>query len=62
MLLHRVELHLRQYRIAPARFGREAVGDPAFVFDLRDGRRPRGPTVARVDAYISRAEQGARPC
>ena len=62
MLLRRVELHLKQYQISPARFGREAVGDPSFVFDLRDGRRPRPPTVARVDAYLARAEQSARPC
>lgn len=67
MLLRRVEHHLKQYGIPAARFGREAVNDPAFVFDLRDGRRPRGPMVARVEAYIAlvertHGEQDARPC
>lgn len=58
MLLRRVEHHLKRYAVPAARFGREAVNDPAFVFDLRDGRRPRGPMVAKVEAYIARVEQG----
>ncbi len=62
MLLRRVEHHLRQYRISPARFGREAVGDPSFVFDLRDGRRPRAPTVAKVDCYIAQVEREQPSC
>ena len=53
MLLHRVEEHLRITRTPPTRFGREALGDPRFVFDLREGREPRSITVARVLAYIA---------
>lgn len=56
MLLRRVERHLRRYDIPPARFGIEAVRDPRFVFDLRNGREPRARTVARVDAYIASVE------
>ena len=51
-LLREVERFLRQSEIAPTRFGREAVGDPRFVFDLRNGRDPRPQTVARVRAYL----------
>jgi hypothetical protein len=40
----------------PSRFGREAVGDPCFVFELRDGRKPRSDTVAKVRAYLDRVE------
>ena len=29
----------------PTRFGREAVSDPRFVFDLRNGRELREKTV-----------------
>jgi len=29
-----VEKFLRQSDLAPTRFGRDAVGDPRFVFDL----------------------------
>jgi hypothetical protein len=47
-----VEKYLRNRRIAPTRFGRDAVGDPRFVFDLRNGREPRPQTVQRVRAYL----------
>jgi len=58
MLLRRVERHLRRFDVPPARFGNEAVHDPRFVFDLRNGREPRARTVARVEAYIRRIELG----
>lgn len=51
-LLREVEKFLRQNETAPTRFGREAVGDPRFVFDLRKGRDPRPQTVRRVLAYL----------
>ena len=51
-LLREVEKFLRQNETAPTRFGREAVGDPRFVFDLRNGRDPRPQTVRRVLAYL----------
>ena len=51
-LLREVEKFLRRSDIAPTRFGREAVGDPRFVFDLRRGRDPRPQTVARVKAFL----------
>jgi hypothetical protein len=57
MLLQRVELHLQLTRTPPARFGRDAIGDPCFVFDLRDGREPRSKTVARVLSYIEDRER-----
>lgn len=60
MLLRRIEEFMKERRVPPARFGRDAVGDPCFVFDLRDGREPRRRTIARVDAYLqaARNEQG----
>ncbi len=59
MLLQRIEKHLRAKRMPPTRFGREAVGDPKFVFELREGREPRSRTVARVLRYLDahQAEQ-----
>lgn len=51
-LLREVEKFLRRSEIAPTRFGRNVVGDPRFVFDLRKGRDPRPGTVARVLAYL----------
>jgi hypothetical protein len=55
-LLREVEKFLRRSDVAPTRFGREAVGDPRFVFDLRNGRSPRETTVARVLAYLEAAQ------
>lgn len=57
MLLHKVEQHIKATRMPPTRFGRESVGDPRFVFDLRAGREPRSATIARVLRYLERAER-----
>ena len=51
-LLREVEKHLRQSDMAATRFGRDALGDPRFVFDLRRGREPRPRTVARIRAFL----------
>jgi len=51
-LLREVEKFLNRSKIAPTRFGRDAVGDPRFVFDLRRGREPRPGTEKRVRAFL----------
>ena len=51
-LLRDVEKFLRASQISAARFGRDAMRDPRFVFDLRKGREPRLETVSRVRAYL----------
>jgi 2,4-dienoyl-CoA reductase-like NADH-dependent reductase (Old Yellow Enzyme family) len=56
MLIDDIEHFLRRTRMATTRFGREAVGDPNFVSNLRDGREPRRATVRRVRAYLAKAE------
>jgi hypothetical protein len=58
-LLRIIEQHLRRTGTPPTRFGRNAVGDPRFVRDLRNGREPRTETDRRVRAYIQSIEQGA---
>lgn len=60
MLLDRVEEHMKATRTPPSRFGREAMGDPKFVFNLRDGRQPRRRTAAKVLDYIARTSGGSR--
>jgi hypothetical protein len=54
-LLKEVERFLRQNGTPATRFGREVMGDPRFVFDLRRGRDPRPETIARVRAYLKDA-------
>lgn len=56
-LLRRIERHLRHSGTPPTRFGRDAVHDPRFVFDLRKGRTPRSCTASRVAAYLDSLEQ-----
>jgi len=51
-LLREVEKYLKINNTPAARFGREAMGDPRFVFDLRRGREPRARTVERVRAFL----------
>ena len=59
-LLSSIEKYLRHSGTPPTRFGREAVGDPRFVLDLRKGREPREATVHRVSAYMARQAEGVR--
>ena len=54
-LLRDVELFLRASNIPAATFGRVAMGDPRFVFDLRNGREPRTRTIERVRAFLDDA-------
>jgi 2,4-dienoyl-CoA reductase-like NADH-dependent reductase (Old Yellow Enzyme family) len=51
-LLRRIERYLRETDTPATRFGREAVRDPRFVFDLRHGREPRIETERRVLAFL----------
>lgn len=38
-LLAQIERFLKKTEISPSRFGREAMGDAALVFQLRKGKR-----------------------
>ena len=51
-LLRDVEKYLKISNTPAARFGREAMGDPRFVFDLRKGREPRTRTIERIRAFL----------
>ncbi|CAA9497114.1 MAG: hypothetical protein AVDCRST_MAG31-140 [uncultured Sphingomonas sp.] len=50
-----VENYLEIKKISAARFGREVMRDPRFVFDLRAGREPRARTVCRVRAFLEQS-------
>lgn len=54
MLLWQVEKYLKSSGMPPSRFGRQSLGDPRFVFDLRAGREPRPKTEVRVRSFIDR--------
>lgn len=56
MLLVQIEKCLRTTGMTPTRFGRLGLGDPRFVFNLRDGREPRLKTTVRVLEFIRQLE------
>jgi len=57
MILDRIDRYLRASKTTPSRLGRDAVGDPNFVMNLRDGRQPRQATLDRVSAFLDRQEE-----
>ncbi|WP_109807708.1 hypothetical protein [Sphingosinithalassobacter portus] len=52
-VLRKVERYLRVTDMPETKFGRLAVRDPRLVRDLRNGREPRAPMVARIEAFIA---------
>jgi hypothetical protein len=52
MLLRQIERFLRLTRMPWTKFGRLAAHDPRFVGDLRNGRRPRAGTAARIRLFM----------
>ena len=59
-LSRRIETYLRRSGMSATRFGREAVRDPRFVFDLREGRQIGPVIAARVVAYLEARERRTR--
>jgi len=52
----RVEAFLTAHRFKPTEFGRQAVGDPSFVLNLRRGRSPTLATADKVVAFMTTFE------
>lgn len=50
--LREVERFLKRSKMDATAFGKEALGDPSFVFDLRKGRSPSGRTMDKVRAWM----------
>lgn len=58
-LMRRIQLFLQRAEMSPTRFGREAIGDPRLVTDLRNGRELRETTAARIAAWLDAQETKA---
>ena len=52
ILIEQIDAYLRLTKMSASRLGRDALGDPQFVFQLRDGREPRSSTVNRMLDYL----------
>lgn len=48
-----IEDYLQERGLAATAFGNEALGDPNFVFDIREGREPRLSTIERVREFMA---------
>ena len=55
-LMRRIEHFLQRADMAPTRFGREAVGDPRLISDMKNGRELRDETIARIQAWLDAQE------
>ena len=51
-LLRAIELYLERTGKTPTRFGKEALGDPMLLRDLREGRQLRPRTRGRLVAHL----------
>ena len=58
-LMRRIERFLEQADMKPTRFGREAVGDPRLISDMKNGRELRDATIARIQAWLDAQEDGS---
>lgn len=58
-LICRIDSFLNATGISPATFGRKALGDPNFVFDLKKKKKPRSPslnTASKIEKFIAEYE------
>jgi len=55
-LCRHVERFLKRTGCAPTTLGRQALGDPSFVAELRSGRRVWPPTERKVRDWIREYE------
>lgn len=49
-----VAAFIKAKKMKPTIFGREAIGDPNFVFELNRDRSPSLKTVEKVREYMAR--------
>lgn len=52
-LLEWIEAHLRATGMAASTFGKDLLGDPGFVQNLREGRRARAGTDKLIRCYLA---------
>jgi 2,4-dienoyl-CoA reductase-like NADH-dependent reductase (Old Yellow Enzyme family) len=50
--LSEIDAFLKRSGMSATAFGREALNDPSFVHDLRNGRKPNLGVVSRVGDFM----------
>ncbi len=59
--LSEIERFLEAAGLEPTALGKQALGDPSFVFDLRKGRSPSTRTIDKVRGWIAQQTSAAAP-
>jgi len=59
--LNEIEQFLARNSVDPSALGKNALSDPNFVFDLRNGRSPSSRTMDKVRAWMAAQRPAARP-
>ncbi len=59
--LQEIDAYLARSGRDPSGFGKEALGDPNFVFDLRKGRSPSARTMDKVRAAMREQQSAPQP-
>ena len=54
-----IEAFLESAGLEPTALGKQALGDPNFVFDLRKGRSPSTRTIDKVRGWIAQQQAPA---
>ena len=63
LFMARVDAFLERTGVGPATLGRQAVGDPNLVRELRHGRSPTLATVDQLLAFMEGFDEGrCGPC
>jgi sulfate adenylyltransferase subunit 2 len=57
--LMEIETHLAKHKLDATSFGKDALGDPNFVFDLRKGRSPSTRTIGKVRTAMRQTNEPA---
>jgi hypothetical protein len=55
-LLRMVEAFLKRTKMAPSKFGREALGDSNLMLQLKQGRELRSATTTRILKFMAAVE------
>jgi homoserine dehydrogenase len=56
--LAQIQRFLDATGMSPTAFGRDALGDPRFVFQVRDGRNPNTSLMDRAESFMRKYRGG----
>ena len=52
-LISEIDKYLVAHEMHPTDFGKAALKDPNFVFDIREGRNPSSKTIDKIRLFMA---------